>query len=191
MSRLWFSQAQREALPDAGVYLVRRRDGSVIYVGQTGNTPQRVANLQAQTWWIHEAASFEVVYECRHERLRRVVEALYIAVHQPVWNCAGRFETRRRVRDEQHAHRLALADAGYAQPTALGAAILALLAVLIGFTTAPGQALAFVVLAAVGRLLFLVGRGVYDADRAREWDVEVYPAPSRAEAARAIDGWYR
>lgn len=86
---------------------------------------------------------------------------------------------------------LVTVDAGYAQPTALGAAILALLAILVGFTTAPGQALAFVVLVAVGRLLFLVGRGVYDADRAREWDVEIHPAPSRVDAARAIDGWYR
>ena len=77
------------------------------------------------------------------------------------------------------------------QPTALGATILALLAILVGLTTAPGQALAFVVLVAAGRLLFLAGRGVYDAERARHWDVEIYPAPSRVDAARAIDGWYR
>ncbi len=59
-----------------------------------------------------------------------------------------------------------IAEAGYAQPTALGAAVLFLSALLLAWTTAPGVGLAFVAALGLGRLLFLVGRGVVDAERA-------------------------
>ncbi len=80
-----------------------------------------------------------------------------------------------------------------AQPTALGAAVAFLVAVLIGLTTAPGQALAFVVLLLGGRVLFFVGRAVIDAERRRSRlvPVEIYPALDRRDAHRVIDGLHR
>ncbi len=84
-------------------------------------------------------------------------------------------------------------DAGYAQPTALGAGVLFLLAVLIGLTTAPGQALAFVFFLAVVGVAFNVGRGLVDSarERRRLVPVEIYPALDRRDAHRVIDGWHR
>lgn len=61
----------------------------------------------------------------------------------------------------------ARADTGSAQPSALGVVVLVLAAVLLGWTTAPGVGLAIVAAIGTGRLLFVVGRGVIDADRAR------------------------
>ncbi len=86
-----------------------------------------------------------------------------------------------------------LMDAGYAQPTALGAGVLFLLAVLIGLTTAPGQALAFVFFLAVVGVAFNVGRGLVDSarERRRLVPVEIYPALDRRDAHRVIDGWHR
>lgn len=57
-------------------------------------------------------------------------------------------------------------QAGYAQPTALGAAVLFLSALLLAWTTAPGVGFAAVAAVGVSRLAFLVGRGVWDAERA-------------------------
>lgn len=70
-----------------------------------------------------------------------------------------------RIAAERAAPAPSVADAGTAQPTALGVAVLFLLAVLVGLTTPPGVGLATVLAIGLARLAFLVGRAHVDAER--------------------------
>lgn len=187
------SMQERAQMHFGAVYVVRNQDGVPIYIGQTSDLGIRIGSLQCMRWWPTEAASIEVAHRSDDAWDRRSVETALIGEHQPVWNVQCRAVTRGRVRQMQTEHLQQLADAGYAQPTALGAGILFVAAILVGLTTPPGVALATVVVIALGRLAFLLGRAALDSERKRSGlvAVEIYPALSRADAARAIEGWHR